>query len=133
NPAEIATAKQLLQDYAPAQTALTLIAENNGDLAAAFDRLATSERNTYSDPTQSIWEATLTVLRRELCRDEGFRGKVKEYTKNPTSAVMLTGIVHHLVAISHLQLDPSVATFATLYISRIGLDIFCEHTKPSEK
>jgi hypothetical protein len=135
NPTEIATARQLLQDYAPAQIALTLLAENNGDLAAAFDRLATADRSTYTDqtPTQSIWETTLTVLRRELCSDEGFRGKVKEYTKNPASAVMLTGIVHHLVAISHLQLDASVATLASLYISRVGLDIFCEHTKPSAK
>jgi hypothetical protein len=131
-PTEIATAQQLLQNYAPAETALAHLTESNGDLAAAFDRLSNQQPEIFTEPNpnQSLWETTITVLRQELCSDEGWRGKVKEYSKNPTSAPLLTGLIVHLVSSSHLQLDPGIATFIVLYVSKIGLDIFCEHIKP---
>ncbi|MBW4464710.1 MAG: hypothetical protein KME07_04625 [Pegethrix bostrychoides GSE-TBD4-15B] len=71
--------------------------------------------------------------RREICEDDGFRGKVKEYTKNPGSAPLLTGAIVSLVtlATAHgVAIDPAIATVIVLYILKIGLNVFCEYTKP---
>jgi hypothetical protein len=42
---------------------------------------------------KSLWKVMLGELRKELCGDDGFRGKVKEYTNNPGSAPLLTGLI----------------------------------------
>jgi hypothetical protein len=133
SPTEITTAQQLLANYAPAQETLTILATNNGDLADCLDRLSKSP--TFNDPTtkKSLWETTINVLRQELCSDEGWRGKVKEYSNVPTSAVAFTGMIVHLVSISHLQLDPGIATCIALYVSKVGLNIFCEHITPNDQ
>jgi hypothetical protein len=132
SPTEITTAQELLANYAPAQETLAILAANNGDFSDCFDRLSKSP--TFSDPAtkKSIWESTINVLRQELCSDEGWRGKVKEYNKTPASAPLLTGMIVHLISNSHLQLDPGIATCIALYASKVGLDIFCEHIKPNE-
>jgi divalent metal cation (Fe/Co/Zn/Cd) transporter len=75
----------------------------------------------------------LGELRRELCGDDGFRGKVKEYTNNPGSAPLLTGLIVSLVGIAGahgLPIDPAIATIIVLYIVKIGLNTFCEYTEP---
>jgi hypothetical protein len=133
SPIEITTAQQLLADYAPAQETLAILVANNGDFADCFDQLSKSP--TFNDPTtkKSFWETTINVLRQELCSDEGWRGKVKEYTKNPASAPLLTGMIVHLVSVSHLHLDPGLATCIALYVSKVGLNIFCEHITPDDQ
>jgi hypothetical protein len=133
SPTEITTAQQLLANYAPAQETLTILATNNGDLADCLNKLSKSP--TFNDPTtkKSLWENTIKVLRQELCSDEGWRGKVKEYSNAPTSAVAFTGMIVHLISVSHLQLDPGIATCIALYVSKVGLNIFCEHITPEDQ
>jgi hypothetical protein len=133
SPTEISTAQQLLANYAPAQETLTILTANNGDFADCLDRLSKSP--TFNDPStkKSLWETTINVLRQELCSDEGWRGKVKEYSKTPASAAALTGMIVHLISVSHLQLDPGLATCIALYVSKVGLNIFCEHITPDDQ
>ncbi|MEO0844573.1 MAG: hypothetical protein AAF063_37790, partial [Cyanobacteria bacterium J06643_5] len=76
-------------------------------------------------------QTTLNVLRNELCGDDGFRTQVKEYSKNPASTPLLTGLIVYLVGISGLPIDPAIATVVVLYIIKIGLNIFCEYTERS--
>ncbi len=130
--AEIKEKLQLLQDYNPAQEALAILEKNNGKLDTTFDELW-HEKNTpletFSSSGKSFWKVTLEVLRQELCGDEGFRAQFKEYTKNPGSAPLLTGLIVSLVTISGLPIDPAIATIIFLYILKIGLNIFCEYTE----
>jgi hypothetical protein len=72
----------------------------------------------------------LTVLRQELCGDEGFKNQVKEYSKNPTSAPLLTGLIVAVVSSAGLPTDPAIATVIVLYILKVGINIFCEYIKP---
>lgn len=74
----------------------------------------------------------LGEIRKELCGNDGFRGKVKEYTNNPGSAPLLTGLIVSLVGIAGvhgLPIDPAIATIMVLYVVKIGLNIFCEYTE----
>ncbi len=128
---EIKEKLQLLQDYNPAQEALAILEKNNGKLEITFDELW-HEKNTpletFSPGGKSFWKVTLEVLRQELCGDEGFRAQFKEYSKNPGSAPLLTGLIVSMVTISGLPIDPAIATIIVLYILKIGLNIFCEYT-----
>ena len=76
---------------------------------------------------------TLNVLRQELCDDDGFRGQLQEYKKNPASSPFLSGLIVSLVGLattSGLPIDPAIATVIVLYILKIGLNIFCDYTEP---
>jgi divalent metal cation (Fe/Co/Zn/Cd) transporter len=56
-----------------------------------------------------------------------------EYTKNPGSAPLLSGLIVSLVGIAGahgLPLDPAIATIIVLYVVKIGLNIFCDYTEP---
>ncbi|MBW4466105.1 MAG: hypothetical protein KME07_11805 [Pegethrix bostrychoides GSE-TBD4-15B] len=120
------------------QTAIATLAKYEGELEASFDELWSTrvgDLETYAPKGQSLWKVTLQVLRREICEDDGFRGKVKEYTKNPGSAPLLTGAIVSLVTIATahgVPIDPAIATIIVLYILKIGLNIFCEYTEPSK-
>ena len=81
---------------------------------------------------KSVWETTIKVLRREICGDEGFRAQFKNYTRNPGSAPLLTGLIVSLTTISGIPIDPAIATVIVLYLLKIGLEIFCEYTNPEE-
>lgn len=134
-PTEIQEVQQILKDYNPAQEAFTILEKNQGRLDASFDELWAEKTGQMYDPSKgkSLWKTTLGELRKELCGDEGFRGKVKEYTNNPGSAPLLTGLIVSLVGIAGahgLPLDPAIATIIVLYILKIGLNIFCEYTEP---
>ncbi|CAN1208776.1 hypothetical protein TUMEXPCC7403_01045 [Tumidithrix helvetica PCC 7403] len=133
-PTEIETAQQLLHDYAPAQEVWAYLSAANGNLDECFDRLieAKNPRETYGEPQKSLWQSTLKILRQELCGDEGFRGKVKEYSKNPGSTPLLTGLIVSLVGVAGLPIDPAIATVIALYIIKVGLNIFCEYTESRE-
>ncbi|MBW4508957.1 MAG: hypothetical protein KME64_20935 [Scytonematopsis contorta HA4267-MV1] len=132
---EINSAREVLQDYEPAQHALENLQRHSGNVKRSFQDLWI-EKNSPSPITQereSLWEVTLRVLREELCGDEGFRGQLSDYTKNPGSSPLLTGLIVSLVGIAGTQglpLDPAIATVVVLYILKIGLNIFCEYTEP---
>ena len=130
---EINEKSQLLQDYNPAQEALAILQKNNGKLDTTFDELW-NEKNTlpgqgpFSPSGKSVWQVTLQELRKELCGKEGFRAQFKEYSKNPGSAPLLTGLIVSIVGVAGLPIDPAIATIIVLYILKIGLNIFCEYT-----
>lgn len=132
---EINVAREVLQDYAPAQYALDVLERHNGNCDTSFDELWVNNNGLVVKPkTKSLWETTLKVLRQELCGDDGFRGQLKEYTKNPGSTPLLTGLIVSLVGVATahgVPLDPAIATVVVLYILKIGLNIFCEYTEPA--
>ncbi len=129
NSTEINQVQRLLNDYEPAQKALTTLVQNNGDLNTTFDELWTEKVGRDSYGNKSLWETTLTVLRQELCGDDGFRAQFQEYSRNPASAPLLTGLIISLTALTGLPLDPAISTVIVLYILKVGLNIFCEYTK----
>ena len=128
---EIQAAQQLLADYEPAQKALTALEKHKGQLEASFDELW-SEQAPQTYQGKSLWETTIKVLRQEICGDEGFRTQFKGYTRNPGSAPLLTGLIVSLTTMAGLPLDPAIATVIVLYLVKIGLEIFCEQTRPEE-
>ncbi|HEY9638634.1 MAG TPA: hypothetical protein V6D14_34950 [Coleofasciculaceae cyanobacterium] len=132
---EIQAKQQLLQEYEPAQEAFAILEKNQGRLDASFDELwhEKNGRQTFANG-KSLWKVMLGELRKELCGDDGFRGKVKEYTNNPGSAPLLTGLIVSLVGIAGahgLPIDPAIATIIVLYVVKIGLNTFCEYTEPT--
>ncbi|UJB69111.1 hypothetical protein HRE53_22345 [Acaryochloris sp. 'Moss Beach'] len=132
--AELQETSQLLQNYAPAQEALNTLKQHQGNLDASFNELwtsAVSTPETFARDGQSLWQATLSVLRDELCGDESFRSKILDYNKNPGSASLLTGAVITLIELTTLPLNPAMATIVVLYILKVGLNIFCKYTEPS--
>ena len=127
---ELQNFTQLLQEYQPAQTALAILDNNQGNLETSFEQLWTEKYGKQDFGSKSIWQSTLTVLRQELCGDEGFKNQVKEYSKNPTSAPLLTGLIVAVVSAAGLPIDPAIATVIVLYILKVGINIFCEYIKP---
>ncbi|BAY23094.1 hypothetical protein NIES2100_28580 [Calothrix sp. NIES-2100] len=131
---EINVARELLGNYAPANHALDVLEKHNGNCDTSFDELWVENNGVLIMPEgKSLWQTTLKVLRQELCGDEGFRGQLKEYTKKPGDAPLLTGLIVSLVGVASahgLPLDPAIATVIVLYILKIGLNIFCDYTEP---
>ncbi len=128
---EINEKQQLLQGYDPAEKALATLKEQDGKVDEAFDRLwsEVNEVARFGD-RKSLWEATLKVLRQELCGNEGFRGKLSEYIKKPEDAALLTALIISVVQLTTLPINPAIATIIILYILKIGIGIFCEYTEP---
>ncbi|MEH2118260.1 hypothetical protein [Nostoc sp.] len=130
---EMNAARKILQDYDPAQHALNHLEKHNGKVETAFEDLWTEKNGQpLMQQSKSLWQVTLKVLREELCGDEGFRGQLKDYTKNPGSSPLLTGLIISLVGVATahgLPIDPALATVIVLYILKIGLNIFCEYTE----
>lgn len=131
---EINTARELLQNNAPAQHALEHLEKHNGRVANAFEDLWIEKNGIVIMPEgKSLWQVTLKALRKELCDDDGFRGQIKEYSRNPGSSPLLTGLIVSLVGLATsngLPLDPAIATVIVLYILKVGLNIFCDYTEP---
>ena len=126
-PAELQNLSQLLQDYTPAQKALTTLHNTNGNLEQSFEDLWLEEHGQQEFGTAKLWQSTLTVFRQELCGKEGFQNQVKEFNKNPTSAPLLTGLIMAVVHSVGIPLDPAIATIIVLYILKVGINIFCEY------
>ena len=132
-PAEMNEMRQMLQDYAPAQEAFAMLEKHNGRLDSSFDELWFENNNLESYNHKSLWQTTLKVLRAELCGNDGLRAQFKEYTKNPGSTPLLTGLIVAIVGLgasSGIPIDPSIATIVVLYLLKISLNIFCEYTEP---
>lgn len=139
---EIQKIQQIFEDYVDSemgdiQSAIATLEKNNGNLESSFNELweeRVGSLQTYEPSKKSLWRVTIQEIRREICGDEGFRGKVKEYSKNPGSAPLLTGVIVSLVSIAGahgLPFDPAIATVVVLYILKFGLNVFCEYTEPS--
>jgi len=127
---EIHTMRELLYDYPPGVHALDELERHKGNIPTAFEDLWIEKNGAVTVPEKkSLWQTTLNVLRNELCGDDGFRTQVKEYSKNPASTPLLTGLIVYLVGMSGLPIDPAIATVVVLYILKIGLNIFCEYTE----
>jgi hypothetical protein len=129
----------LLQDYTPAQEAFAILEKHKGRLDTSFDDLWDENYNIgpYTQPEnrKSLWQVTLKTLRAELCGNDGLRAQFKDYTKNPGSAPLLTGLIVAVVGLgasSGIPIDPSIATIIVLYLLKIGLNIFCEYTEPAQ-
>ena len=135
--AEMNEMRQMLQDYAPAQEAFAMLEKHNGRLDSTFDELWSKNEKLEScvDPNnrKSLWQVTLKTLRAELCGNDGLRAQFKEYTKNPGSTPLLTGLIVAIVGLgasSGIPIDPTIATIVVLYLLKISLNIFCEYTEP---
>ena len=132
-PAEMNEMRQMLQDYAPAQEAFAMLEKHQGRLDSSFDELWFENNNLESYNRKSLWQVTLKTLRAELCGNDGLRAQFKDYTKNPGSAPLLTGLIVAVVGLgasSGIPIDPSIATIVVLYLLKISLNIFCEYTEP---
>lgn len=100
---EIQQIQQILKDE-PAQKALTTLEQNNGNLEATFDTLWQEQFGVQEyGKGKSLLQLTLNEIRAEICGDEGLRGKLKEYTKNPGSASLLNSIIGSLVTVAALN------------------------------
>lgn len=81
---EIKSVQQLLAGNIDAQKALDILEKNDGRLDASFDELWEENNGTETfTKGKSLWKVMLGEIRKELCGNDGFRGKVKEYTNNP--------------------------------------------------
>ena len=132
-PAEMNEMRQMLQDYAPAQEAFAMLEKHQGRLDSSFDELWFENNNLESYNRKSLWQVTLKTLRAELCGNDGLRAQFKDYTKNPGSTPLLTGLIVAVVGLgasSGIPIDPSIATIVVLYLLKISLNIFCEYTEP---
>lgn len=130
---EIQDYQKLFQDDAQVQKALATLEENDGDLEAAFDRLWQEKFGQVNyGAKKSLLKLTLDEIRAEVCGDEGLRGKIKEHTKDPSSASLLNSIIGSLVTVAALNgipIDGAIATVVVLYILKIGLNVYCKYTE----
>jgi hypothetical protein len=135
NSTEIDRYRQILQDDDSAQQALATLEKHDGSFSDAFDELLIEVSGQGQDYNlERLRKVTLKQLREEVCGSDSFRTKLQEYSKNPGSTPLLTGLIVSLVglAAAHgLPLDPAIATIVVLYILKIGLNIFCEYTESS--
>lgn len=129
SPDELQNLSQLLQDYSPAQKAIASLQQTNGDLEESFVSLWAAENGQQTFDRQKLWQSTITVFRQELCGKEGFQNQVKEFSKNPTSAPLLTGLIVAVVHSVGVPIDPAIATIIVLYILKVGINVFCEYIK----
>ena len=131
---EIQAMRELMPDYNPGLEAMDHLERNNGDVERAFEDLWQAKNGqAMMGGDRSLLQITLKALRNELCGDDGFRGQIREYTRNPGSSPLLTGVIVSLVGLassSGLPLDPAIATVIVLYILKIGVNIFCDYTEP---
>ena len=134
---ELKEKKQLLQDYGPAQEAITLLEKYNGRLDKSFDELWIEKNEPHKgefdrSERPSLWEVTLKTLRQEICGDEGLRSRLNKYVKSPTDTVAFTAIIIYIVELTTLPINPAIATPIVLYILKVGLEVFCEYTENKE-
>lgn len=130
---ELLQVQQTLRDYDPSQPAIATLVEQNGDLDASLEELLRSRMGTATFGQPSLKEVTLEVLREQLCGDDGFRQKLKDYMQDKESTPLLTGLIIYLAGqvVLPFPIDPALATLAVLYISKVSLEVFCRYTDPS--
>jgi hypothetical protein len=132
-PAEIAHARQVLQDYPEAQAGLAVLEKHQGNPKTSVEELLPARSATVRlavSPQRSVWEILLEQLYLELCGEEedSFREMVKEAKRNPDSSPLLTGLIVYLVDLANISLNPAIATIIVLYILKLGVSTFCDYT-----
>jgi hypothetical protein len=132
SPTELTQLQHTLQDYAPGQPAIATLLQHNGDLDASLEALLHTQAGAATFGPKTLKTVTLDVLRDQLCGDAGFRQKLADYTQQKDSAPMLTGLIVYLAGqlVLPFPVDPGLATLVVLYISKVGLEIFCRYTEP---
>jgi hypothetical protein len=133
NETELLQVQQALQDYEPSQPAIATLVEQDGDLDASLERLLRSQQGTATFGQASLKQVILEVVREQLCGDEGFRQKLKEYMQDKESTPLLTGLIIYLAGqvVLPVPIDPALATLVVLYISKLSLEVFCRYTEQS--
>ena len=130
--AEMNLAVEALRSEAIGGAAIAALDRHDGDLEAAFDAVLVAQFGPPADFSgPPLRETVLQQLRKELCADEGFRAKVKEYMGQPTKATVLVSAVTFLLESVALPfvLSPAVASLVVLWILKFGLEVFCAHTE----
>ena len=131
---ELNSIRDLLKDYQPANKAIDALERHDGNLDISFEELWIEKNGTEAmKGGKNVWQTTLDVLRDELCGDEGFRARLSECTKSPENAVLITATITSLMALTAIPLDPSIATIIVIYILKIGLNVYCKYTEPSDE
>ena len=134
-PTEINHYRRILQGADSAQTVLDTLEKYNGRFYDSLDELLSEVsglRKTYE--IKHLQQATLKVIRTEVCGHDRFRTQFQECRQNPERTLSLTGLIDSLSGISsahELPQDRAIATIVVLYILKIGLNIFCEYTETS--
>lgn len=133
NQAELLQVQQTLRDYEPSQSAIATLIEQDGDLDTSLELLLRSQMGTVTFGQRSLKQVTLEVLRDQLCGDEGFRQKLKDYMQDKESTPLLTGLIIYLAGqvVLPFPIDPALATLTVLYISKVSLEVFCRYTESS--
>ena len=133
SPAELQTMQQQLEGYAPAQVAIATLHQHKGNLETSLEDLVAAEAGTavYDDDRKTLREVFVQNLRREICGDDSFRSKVDEYNKDPTKAVLLTGLIVYLIDLVTLPINPAIATIVVLWVLKLGIRTFCDYTEPA--
>jgi hypothetical protein len=121
----------MMQSHHDASHALSRLEAHQGKVDSTLKELwEEKEEKSLGIDLDKFWRVTLQVIREELCGNEGFRAEVSKYAKKPESAVLLTGLITYLVGAVSLPINPAIATIVTIYILKVGLNIFCEYTEP---
>ncbi len=129
--AEVYHYQDMMHNHQDASHALSRLEAHQGKVDSTLKELwEEQEQEFLGIDLDKFWRVTLQVIREELCGNEGFRAKVGTYTKSPESAVLLTGLITYLVGAVSLPINPAIATIITIYILKVGLNIFCEYTEP---
>ncbi len=131
---ELSAIQHTLRNYEPSEAAIAALLDNAGDLDASLEELLRVQMGQAVMGQQSLKQVTLEVIREQLCGDEGFREKLKEYTKNAESTPLLTSAIVYLASQIALPfpINPALATLIVLYLSKLTLEIYCRYTEPEQ-
>lgn len=57
---------------------------------------------------------------------------MEEYNKDPTKAVLLTGLIVYVINAVTLPINPAIAVVVVLWVLKLGIRTFCDYTEPTE-
>jgi hypothetical protein len=129
---ELQDIQHLLQDYAPAQPAIAMLQQQNGNLEISLEEMVAEAAGTavYGDDRKTLRQVFVRNLRREICGDDSFRSKVEDYNREPGKAALLTGLIVYLIHLVSLPINPAIATIIVLWVLKLGIHTFCDYTEP---
>jgi hypothetical protein len=130
---ELAVLQAHVQNYPAAQGAVDQLQQNAGSLQQALAAQLIEDLQAEVYGARSLWQITIDTLQAELCGQEGFLGKVQAYTAEPKKATALTALVIYILEQTTMPISPSLATLVALYITKVGLTIFCKYIEPTSE
>ncbi|HEY9599083.1 MAG TPA: hypothetical protein V6D33_15565 [Cyanophyceae cyanobacterium] len=134
--AELEYYREILEDEESVQMGLDTLEECDGRINRAFDELLKDMVPPLRNQKErrNFRQMILNQLRQEVCDDDYFPKMVQNYNKKPESASLLMGLMSYVIGsigTEGILIGPSLAIIITLYILKIGLNIFCEYTESS--